>query len=400
MSVYLIRRVLQMILVIFISSVATYALLSLAPGGPLAGLRQIQQSGRFQITQEDIARIRAQYELDLYLPVRFSRWWIGQPRGPLVIGGKEFFGDLVIGCSQPVEEEFLNEKSGAYETRITGCVHYVHLKDLVGRRTSRGILFGDFGLSWRLLRDRPVSDLLLSRLVKTLQLIGLETLLSILIGIPLGVYSAVKQYSKFDYFFTSLAFMGSAMPTFFFGLLMIIAFSILPKNAGLPYLPAGLSESVRDYTIPLLGTITAGSAADRALHLVLPVAVLTMVNVSFWSRYIRSSMLEVLRQDYVRTARAKGLKESVVILKHALRNGLIPFVTIVVFTLPGLFSGAIITESIFAWPGMGRLYLLALGDYDYPVAMAIFFILAVLTVIATLLRDILYTVVDPRIRLS
>ncbi|MBA4380720.1 MAG: ABC transporter permease, partial [Anaerolinea sp.] len=146
--------------------------------------------------------------------------------------------------------------------------------------------------------------------------------------------------------------------------------------------------------------IAAGSAADRILHLILPVAVLTLVNVSFWSRYIRSSMLEVLRQDYVRTARAKGLKESVVILKHALRNGLIPFVTIVVFTLPGLFSGAIITESIFAWPGMGRLYLLALGDYDYPVAMAVFFILAVLTVIATLLRDILYTVVDPRIRLS
>ncbi|MDI6769583.1 MAG: ABC transporter permease [Anaerolineales bacterium] len=400
MSVYLVRRVLQMILVIFLSSVATYALLSLAPGGPLAGLRQIQQSARFQITQEDIARIRAHYELDLYLPVRFSRWLIGQPRGPLVIGGKEFFSDLVIGCSQPIEEGFLNKKSGAYETRGTGCVKYVHLQDLVGRRTSRGIMLGDFGLSWRLLRDRPVSDLLWSRLEKTLQLIGLETLLSILIGVPLGVYSAVKQYSKFDYFFTSLAFMGSAMPSFFFGLLMILAFSIIPKNAGLPYLPPGLSESVRDYTIPLLGTIAAGSAADRILHLVLPVSVLTLINISFWSRYIRSSMLEVLRQDYVRTARAKGLKETVVIMKHALRNGLIPFVTIVVFTLPGLFSGAIITESIFAWPGMGRLYLLALGDNDYPVAMAIFFILAVLTVIATLLRDILYTVVDPRIRLS
>ncbi|MCK6541004.1 MAG: ABC transporter permease, partial [Anaerolineales bacterium] len=106
------------------------------------------------------------------------------------------------------------------------------------------------------------------------------------------------------------------------------------------------------------------------------------------------------RQDYVRTARAKGLGERIVIMKHALRNALIPFVTIVVFTLPGLFSGAIITESIFAWPGMGRLYLLALGDYDYPVAMSIFFIIAILTVIATLLRDILYTIVDPRIRLS
>ena len=122
------------------------------------------------------------------------------------------------------------------------------------------------------------------------------------------------------------------------------------------------------------------------------------MNVAGWSRYIRASMLEVLRQDYVRTARAKGLVERVVIMKHALRNGLIPFITLVVFTLPALVGGAIITETIFSWPGMGRLYFLALGDSDYPVAMAILFIIAVLTVIATLLRDILYTVVDPRIQ--
>ena len=194
--------------------------------------------------------------------------------------------------------------------------------------------------------------------------------------------------------------MGSAMPTFFFGILMIIIFSIVPKEAGWPYVPSGLSESVRDYTVPLIGDVQAGGVKDRFLHLILPTAVLTIVNISFYSRFVRGSMLEVLRQDYVRTARAKGLREQIVILKHALRNALIPFITVVVFTLPGLFSGAIITESIFAWPGMGRLYLLALGDYDYPVAMAIFFILAVLTVIATLLRDILYTIVDPRIRLS
>ena len=139
--------------------------------------------------------------------------------------------------------------------------------------------------------------------------------------------------------------MGSAMPTFFFGILMILAFSILPKKAGLPFVPAGLSEAARDYTIPLIGEIVAGSLSDRILHLILPVSVLTLFNIAFWSRYIRSSMLEVLKQDYIRTARSKGLRERVVILKHALRNGLIPFITIVVFTLPGLFSGAIITES-------------------------------------------------------
>lgn len=135
------------------------------------------------------------------------------------------------------------------------------------------------------------------------------------------------------------------------------------------------------------------------MHLILPVAVLTILNIAGWSRFIRASMLDVLRQDYVRTARAKGLSQNVVIMKHALRNALIPFITIVVFTIPGLFAGALITETIFSWPGMGRLYILALGDYDYPVAMAIFFIIAVLTVIATLLRDIIYTIVDPRIRL-
>jgi peptide/nickel transport system permease protein len=222
----------------------------------------------------------------------------------------------------------------------------------------------------------------------------------LLIGIPLGIYSAVKQYSKFDYIFTTLAFMGTAMPSFFFGLMFILLFSILPRNAGLPYIPAGLSESVRNYTIPLIGDVIAGSMKDRTLHLILPVSVLTILNIAGWSRYIRASMLDVLRQDYVRTARAKGLSQNMVIMKHALRNALIPFITIVVFTIPGLFSGAIITESIFAWPGMGRLFILALGDYDYPVSMALFFIIAVLTVIATLLRDVLYTIADPRIRLS
>jgi peptide/nickel transport system permease protein len=400
MTAFFIRRIFQMILVVLISAVASYALLNLAPGGPLAGLRQTQQNARFQITEEDIARIRAYFELDLFLPYRFTRWLIGEPRGPIVIGGREYFSDLVVGCRKPVESNFLNEDTGEFETRITGCNESVLMKDLTGRRTSRGVLLGDFGLSWRILRDRPVSDLLLSRLSKTLQLMGLSTFLSLLIGIPLGVYSAVRQYSRFDYIFTSLAFMGSAMPTFFFGILMIILFSIIPKEAGWPYVPSGLSESVRDYTVPLIGEVEAGGFKDRILHLLLPTAVLTIFNIAFYSRFVRASMLEVMRQDYVRTARAKGLREQIVILKHALRNALIPFITIVVFTLPGLFSGAIITESIFAWPGMGRLYLLALGDFDYPVAMAIFFILAILTVIATLLRDVFYTIADPRIRLT
>src|SRR5690606_16772655 len=174
MTAYYVRRLIQMVLVVFISAVATYALLNLAPGGPLAGLRQIQQSGRFQITEDDIARIRAYFELDLYLPYRFTRWFAGWPTGPVVIGGREYFSDVVVGCRKPVESEVLNDQ-GEYEIRVTGCNELVYMKDLVGRRASEGIIRGDFGLSWRLLRDRPVSDLIVSRLPKTIQLIGLST---------------------------------------------------------------------------------------------------------------------------------------------------------------------------------------------------------------------------------
>ncbi len=399
MTNYLIRRLFQMVLVIFLSAMASYALLNLAPGGPTQGLRQTSQVGKNRLTEEDIRRIRAYFELDLYLPFRFTRWFIGVPNGPIRIGGREIFSNIAVGCYREIQAT-VQDARGNVSVKTIGCAQYEYLADLEGRRHTRGVLFGDFGNSWRLNRDRPVADLLTSRLENTLKLMGTSALLSLLLGIPLGVYSAVRQYSRFDYIFTTLAFMGTAMPTFFFGILAVLIFSIIPFRAGTFYLPPGSAEAVRDYVIPGLGKISAGSTLDQFLHLVLPVGVLTIVNVAGWSRYIRASMLEVMRQDYVRTARAKGLIERVVIMKHALRNGLIPFVTLVVFTLPGLIGGAIITETIFSWPGMGRLYFLALGDSDYPVAMAILFIIAVLTVFATLLRDILYTVVDPRIRFS
>ena len=330
---------------------------------------------------------------------RLSDGLIGQPTGPLHLAGQDFLAGLVVGCRKPVESS-VQRAEGGFTTEVTGCAELVHLADLTGRRTSHGVLLGDFGLSWRLLRDRPVTDLVQSRLFKTLELTGLATLLSLVIAIPLGVYSAANQYSRFDYLFTTLAFLGASMPTFFFGIAFILLFSILPKAAGLPYLPPGSSEAVREYTLPLLGTVAPGSAQDTLLHLVLPVAVLTIVNVAGFSRFVRGSMLEVLRQDFVRTARAKGLIERVVVSRHALRNALIPFVTVFVFALPALFGGAVITESIFSWPGMGRLFLLALGNSDYPEAMALLFITAILTVAATLVSDLLYTVLDPRIRFA
>jgi peptide/nickel transport system permease protein len=399
MTSFLLRRLFQMFIVVLISAAASYALLNLAPGGPLSGLQQIAQNDKFRLTAEDIARIRASFELDLYLPIRFTRWLMGWPRGPIIVGNYEIFGGTIVGCRQPIEAN-LETEPGKFETVQTGCAQYVYLHDLSQRKVNNGVLFGDFGPSWKILRDRPVSELIWSRLPRTLQLMTLSTLLALGLSIPLGVYSAVKQYSRFDYIFTTLAFLGAAMPTFFFGILFIIVFSTLPKVAGLPYLPPGSSEAVRDYVVPILGTVQSGTLLDQLLHLILPVAVLTIVNVAGFSRFIRGSMLEVLRQDYVRTARAKGLIERIVITRHTLRNALIPFITIVVFAIPNLFGGAIITESIFSWPGMGRLFILALGQSDYPVAMALLFITAVLTVLSTLIADLAYTVVDPRIRLT
>jgi len=369
---YLIRRFIQMAIVLFFSSVAAYALLSLAPGGPLSFLGSVQR----RLNQEDMARIRAYFEMDLSLQYRFSRWLIGVPRGPITIFGKTFLADFVVGCRMPLEIQEIRA-DGKITTKSAGCKEgqSVTMQDLVGRKTSRGVLLGDLGPSWSMLRDRPVSILVASRLPRTIKLMTLAYGISILIGVPLGVFAAVKQYSKFDYFVTSLAFFGTSMPTFFFGLLMILVFSILFKNLGLPYLPPGNAEAMKPYTEPIFGMIQPGTPLDIVLHL-------------------------VLRQDYVRTARAKGLFERVVIAKHALRNALIPFITLVVFTLPALFAGAIITETVFNWPGMGRLYFDALSRNDYPVAMSLILITAVLTVIATLLSDILYTWADPRIRLS
>jgi peptide/nickel transport system permease protein len=379
-----------MVLVILLAAVATYFLFNIAPGGPLTGLRQQQ----VRLTREDIARIRAEYELELYWPVRFSRWLIGVPSGPLVFAGQEWFVNVPMGC-------YLEGENG-------GCDDYVYLHEIPQIHpevlSSKGVLRGDFGKSTVVRQGAPVSEEILSRLRPTLELMISALLLSLLIGVPIGIYSAVRQYSRFDYVFTTISFVGSSMPVFFFGLLLILTFSVAPvflvdDIPWIPHLPSGLRTAVRDYDIATwLPRIEAGSPIDRVLHLFMPLTVLTFFNTATWSRFVRSSMLEVLRQDYVRTARAKGLVERIVIMKHALRNALIPFVTILVLQIPGVFAGAIITETVFAWPGMGRLYVDALNRSDWPIALAFIFITAVLTVIATLLGDILYTVVDPRIK--
>lgn len=267
--------------------------------------------------------------------------------------------------------------------------------------TGQGILRMDFGTSWRLAPSQPVADLLLSRLGNTMRLMITASMISLAIALPIGIYSGVHQYSKVDYAVTTFAFFGSAMPVFWFGLMLILIFAVGFKNWGLPYMPSGGVALVRT---PPAGSllnimnVTPGSIIDRIVHLIMPTFMLGLAFMAGWSRFMRSSMLEVLRQDYVRTARAKGLLQRAVIYKHALRNALIPIVTIVVFQIPSFFGGATLTETIFSYPGIGRLYFDALNANDWPIVMAILFITAVLVVFATLLGDFLYTIVDPRIR--
>jgi peptide/nickel transport system permease protein len=411
MTAFLIRRVIQMCLVLLVSAIVSYSLLYVAPGGPLLALQQKQQGGADRVDAEDIARIKARYELDLHLVIRFTRWFAGFPTGPITIGGQQFFADAVVGCAIPGKVR-LTYADGTSEIIEEGCEKPVTLAELSERRHSRGVLFGDFGLSQHIARDQPISDLIWSRLPATVTLMGVSTLLAILIAIPIGIYSAVRQYSRFDYIMTTVAFVGSSLPTFFFGIMAILILSIMPTQFCKPdlppipanclpmILPSGNLVANRDYDTLLFGHVTAESPLDYVLHFIMPCAVLAFVSIALWSRCIRSSMLEVLQQDYVRTARAKGVLERLVILKHAFRNALIPFITLIASILPILFAGAAITEAVFNWPGLGLLLIDALNRSDYTVAMALLYITIILQLIGYLISDMLYTVADPRIRLG
>ena len=267
--------------------------------------------------------------------------------------------------------------------------------------TARGVSRLDWGVSWKLANGQPVTMLFASRLGNTLLLMGISSIISLLVGIPIGILSAVKQYSKLDYTVTTFSFFGSSMPVFWFGLMMILIFSYKFQSWGLPYMPSNGVTMVRaapaGQVLAYLNAVPGGWV-DRAVHLIMPSLVLSLLSTATWSRFTRTSMLEVLRQDYVRTARSKGVAERLVIGKHALSHALIPVITIVVFDIPRLFGGAIITETVFSYQGIGRLYFSALTADDWPVVMIYLLISTFLVVVATLLGDVLYTLVDPRIR--
>ncbi len=238
---------------------------------------------------------------------------------------------------------------------------------------------GDFGFSF--ISGRPVSVMILERLPATIELMAAAFMLGAIIAIPLGIYSAVKQYSALDFLGTGFSFLGIAMPVFWFGLILQLIFAV-----HLGWLPT----SGR-------GTVGDASLADHLKHLVLPAAVLSLRYIAGWSRYTRSAMLGVVGTDYIRTARSKGLSEGTIRMRHAFKNAMIPLVSIMALDLAGLFSGAVIVETIFAWPGIGRLFIQAMGNRDYPVLMGILMMGSIMVVFFNLVADVMYGWLDPRI---
>jgi peptide/nickel transport system permease protein len=250
------------------------------------------------------------------------------------------------------------------------------------------ILTGDMGYSTS--NSEPVFQALIERFPATLELMGASLFIAIAIGISAGIISAVYRYSALDYAITTFAFFGQSMPVFWFALMMQLAFAV----HGIP-LPGG-------YQIQLPSAGLSGTDnfdfGDRIEHLILPAIVLSLLQIALFSRFMRSSLLEVLGTDYMRTAAAKGLSFRTILYKHGLKNAMIPVVTVIALSLPSLLAGAIVTENIFAWPGMGRLFINALTQSDLALLMGYLLLVAFLVVFSNLLADVVYAWLDPRVK--
>lgn len=245
---------------------------------------------------------------------------------------------------------------------------------------------GDLGQSF--FAKQPVADLIQQRLTNTMILMLCAEVFTVSFALLLGIISAVKQYSFVDNLITTFSFIGFSIPIFFSALGLMLIFAVQFKEWGLPYLPTG--AAVWDKSDPV----------EYIKNLILPVSALVLVNTAGYSRFVRTSILEVLGQDYIRTARAKGLTSRAVLFKHALRNAALPLVTIVGLDIPFLLGGAIVTESVFSWPGMGRLFWEYAQRSDYPVVLGILLVISTAVVLLTIVTDVIYTFVDPRIKLG
>jgi len=362
MGRFIIRRVLETIPVLIITSFIIYGILLIAPGGPEA---------RFalnpRITQEQIEAFRHRWGLDQPIPIQYCRWvGVCNPDGE----------GLGIFISEQGFPNFLPEFL---------------------RGGDNGILHGDLGFSVR--DGRPVTAVIGDRLWPTIILAGTAWIIWVTFAFVAGVIAAVRRYGLFDSALTIFSYIGFSLPTFWLGLMLLTVFA-----AQLKILPAGGMWTTRD--VPIFGSADywvyfaaqpVDALVDLGRHLILPVFTLVVVSVAGDSRFVRAAMIDSLNQDYVRTARAKGVVERKVISKHALRNALLPIITNLGLEIPFLFTGAIVTETIFSWPGMGRGFIEATNAFDYPVLMGILVITALIVVMSNLLADVLYAIVDPRI---
>jgi peptide/nickel transport system permease protein len=248
------------------------------------------------------------------------------------------------------------------------------------------VVHGDFGHS--MIDGSTVTSHILDRLPNTLELTATAIVIGVLVAVPLGIYGALRRGSKTDHSLTVVSVAGFAVPQFWMGLMLILIFSVTLEQHGLPWLPSSGAYSA----------FAGGDVLDRLVHLILPATVQSFFYTSTWSRFIRSSMLEVLSQDYIRTARAKGMSERRVVYLHGLRNALIPLVTLIGLELPGLVSGGLVVEVVFGWPGIGKLAFERALQYDYTTVMGVTFFATMLVIAGNLLADLLYGVLDPRIR--
>ncbi|MFN2216109.1 MAG: ABC transporter permease [Anaerolineales bacterium] len=344
MGTYITRRLLQAIPLLFIISILLFVLVNLAPGGPMAGQGR---RGRGQVEREE--RLKREFGLDKPIPVQYVIWLVGNDWMKVDVDGDG-------------------------------------VPDSYGVR--KGILRGDFGISIK--THEPVLEEIGKRLPNTIYLMTITLLVVGLVAIPIGIISAIKQYSFFDISATTLSFMGQAIPEFWLGLILILVFYNTLNNpfTGGALFPAGGMHTIgMDFNI-----------MDRIRHLVLPVTMGMVGWVAWYSRFLRSSMLDEIHKDYIRTARAKGQNERKILYKHALKNALIPLVTIFALDFPYIFAGSLYVELLFSWPGMGRLYYDAATFRDYPVLLAILIIGAGIIIISNLMADIAYAVLDPRVR--
>ncbi len=342
MTRYIIRRLLQALPLLFFISIVLFVLM-MNMGDPLATL-----GGRRATRPQDRERLTRQLGLDKPLAVQYLYWLAGNDWDRLDLDG-----------------------DGVAETP--------------GQRL--GVIRGDFGTSL-VNRGRPAMEVIADRLPNTLLLMIPAEIVIVAGALLIGVYSALHQYTLVDHIITTLAFIGYSMPIFFIALMSMYIFAVLFRRWGLPYLP----------TVGMFDSSVGKTPLQVMWHMVLPIFSIATISLAGYSRYIRSTMLEVLNQDYIRTAHSKGLPRRDVIFVHALKNASLPIVTLVGLDLPLLLGGALVTESIFAWPGMGRLFLDHLERTDVSVVMGILLISSTAVIVFQIITDVTYAWLDPRIR--